>query len=83
MKEQHIERVPIAQIRVLNPRSVSRGESQVIVASIREVRLKKPISVVRREEPDGDGKQFDLVCGHGRIEAFVVLGETTILAVIY
>jgi ParB family chromosome partitioning protein len=55
----------------------------VIIARIREVGLKKPITVVRREEPDGDGKQFDLVFGHARIEAFVALCETTIPAVIY
>jgi ParB family chromosome partitioning protein len=54
----------------------------MIVANIREVGLKKPITVVRRKERDADGKQFDLVCGQGRIEAFVLLGETTIPAII-
>jgi ParB family chromosome partitioning protein len=54
----------------------------MIVANIREVGLKKPITVVRRKEPGADGKHFDLVCGQGRIEAFVALGETTIPAVI-
>jgi ParB family chromosome partitioning protein len=58
------------------------GKWQMIVANIREVGLKKPITVVRRKEPNGDGKQFDLVCGQGRIEAFVALGEKTIPAVI-
>ena len=82
MKEQHIERIPIDQIHIANPRSRSRGKWQMIVANIREVGLKKPITVVRRKEPDRDGKQFDLVCGQGRIEAFVALGETTIPAVI-
>ena len=54
----------------------------MIVANIREVGLKKPITVVRRKEPDPEGKQFDLVCGQGRIEAFVALGETTVPAII-
>src|SRR5260370_9940193 len=80
MKEQYIEGMPIAQIHIPNPRSLSRGESQMIVASIREVGLKKPITVVCRKEPNGDGKQFDLICGLGRIEAFVALGEATIPA---
>ena len=79
MKEQCVERIPIDQIHIANPRSRSRGKWQMIVANIREVGLKKPITVVRRREPNGDGKQFDLVCGQGRIEAFVALGETTTL----
>ena len=82
MKERHIERIPIDQIHIANPRSRSLGKWQMIVANIREVGLKKPITVVRRKEPNGDGKQFDLVCGQGRIEAFVALGEKTIPAVI-
>jgi len=82
MKEQLIEQIPIEQIHIANPRSRSRGKWQMIVANIREVGLKKPITVVRRKEPDGDGKQFDLVCGQGRIEAFFALGETTIPAVV-
>ena len=82
MKEQPIEPILIAQIHIANPRPRSRGRWQMIVANIREVGLKKPITVVRRKEPDADGKLFDLVCGQGRIEAFVALGETTIPAVI-
>jgi ParB family chromosome partitioning protein len=82
MNEQHVERIPIDQIHIANPRSRSQGKWLMIVANIREVGLKKPITVVRRTEPDEDGKQFDLVCGQGRIEAFVALGETTIPAVI-
>ena len=83
MKEQQIiELILIEQIHIANPRTRSRGRWQMIVANIREVGLKKPISVVRRKEPYGDGKQFDLVCGQGRIEAFIALGETTIPAIV-
>ena len=82
MKEQLIERIPIAQIHIANPRRRSRTKWQMLVANIREVGLKKPITVVRRNEPDPNGIQFDLVCGQGRIEALVALGETTIPAVI-
>jgi ParB family transcriptional regulator, chromosome partitioning protein len=82
MKEQIIERIPIAQIHIANPRPRSRGRWQMMVANIREVGLKKPITVVRRSEPNADGEQFDLVCGQGRIEAFLALGETTIPAII-
>jgi len=82
MKEQTIERIPIAEIHIANPRPRNRARWQMIVANIREVGLKKPITVVRRREPDTEGKQFDLVCGQGRIEAFLALGETTIPAVV-
>jgi ParB family chromosome partitioning protein len=82
MKEQLIERIPIAEIHIANPRPRSQGRWQMIVANIREVGLKKPITVVRRSEADADGKRFDLVCGQGRIEAFLALGETIIPAVI-
>ncbi len=82
MKEQIIERIPIAQIHIANPRRRSRGRWQMMVANIREVGLKKPITVVRRSEQNADGEQFDLVCGQGRIEAFLALGETTIPAII-
>jgi len=82
MKEQIIEQISIAQIHIANPRPRSRGRWQMIVANIREVGLKKPITVARRSEPNADGEQFDLVCGQGRIEAFLALGETTIPAII-
>ena len=81
-KEQLIERIPIAQIHIANPRARSRGRWQMIVTNIREVGLKKPITLVRRSHPDGEGKLFELVCGQGRIEAFLALGETTIPAIV-
>lgn len=82
MMEQPVELIPIVQIHIANPRPRSRLRWQMIVANIREVGLKKPITVVRRKVPDPEGKQFDLVCGQGRIEAFVALGETTVPAII-
>lgn len=82
MKEQLIERIPIGEINIANPRPRSQGRWQMIVANIREVGLKKPITVVRRLEPDSDGKRYDLVCGQGRLEAFLALGETTIPAIV-
>ena len=54
----------------------------MIVANIREVGLKKPVTLVRRTTPSSDGKVFNLVCGQGRVEALIALGETHIPAVI-
>lgn len=83
MKQQTpIELIPIAQIHIANPRDRNRTRWQAIVANIREVGLKKPITVTRRANEEDGGKRFDLVCGQGRVEAFVALGESQIPAVI-
>jgi ParB family chromosome partitioning protein len=82
MKEQIVEQIPIAEIHIANPRPRNRTRWQMIVANIREVGLKKPITVVRRLEADAEGKLYDLVCGQGRIEAFLALGETSIPSIV-
>jgi len=79
--EKEIERIPIGEIRVANPRSRNKLKFQLVVASIRAVGLKKPILVSRRDL-DADGTRYDLVCGQGRTEACLALGETTIPAVV-
>lgn len=82
MKEQIIEQIPVAEIHISNPRPRNRARWQMIVTNIREVGLKKPITVVRRPEADAEGKLYDLVCGQGRIEAFLALGESNIPAIV-
>jgi ParB family transcriptional regulator, chromosome partitioning protein len=82
MNSQEIIDIPIAEILITNPRVRSRKKWMEIVASIRAVGLKRPITVSRRREPRADGKKFDLVCGQGRIEAYVELGETAIPAIV-
>ena len=81
MTDKQIERIPIGEIRVANPRSRNKLKFQLVVSSIRAVGLKRPITVTRREL-DGDGTRYDLVCGQGRMEACLALGETAIPAVI-
>jgi ParB family chromosome partitioning protein len=81
MTEKEIERIPIGEIRIANPRSRNKLKFQLVVASIRAVGLKKPILVSHRDL-DGDGTRYDLVCGQGRMEACLALGETTIPAVV-
>ena len=81
MTDKQIERIPIGEIRVANPRSRNKLKFQLVVSSIRAVGLKKPITVSRRDL-DGDGTRYDLVCGQGRMEACLALGETTIPAVV-
>jgi ParB family transcriptional regulator, chromosome partitioning protein len=82
VKEQQIKLIPIVEIRIVNPRSRNRIKWQLIVQSIAAVGLKKPITVMKRMSQESDGKHFDLVCGQGRLEAFVELGESCIPAII-
>ena len=79
--EQDIVAVPIARIHVANPRARSRKVFAGIVDSIASVGLKRPITVVETGA-DADGPRYDLVCGQGRLEAFLALGETAIPAVV-
>lgn len=82
MSEQPIERIRISEIHVGNPRPRNRSRWQMIVANIREVGLKRPVTLARRTSPSSDGKTFDLICGQGRVEAFTALGESHIPAII-
>jgi ParB family transcriptional regulator, chromosome partitioning protein len=81
VKAEPILNIPIAEVRVLNPRSRNRKTFQGIVANIGAVGLKKPITVFVRE-PQADGTRYDLVCGQGRLEAAAALGSKTIPAIV-
>lgn len=75
---QVIRMVPIDAVNVLNPRARNRKAFNELVTSIANLGLKKPITVAQRD----DGTTYDLVCGQGRLEAFVRLGQTEIPAVV-
>ncbi len=81
MKRKVLQDVQISEIRIVNPRTRSKVRFQAIVNSIEAVGLKKPVTVSKRPL-DEDGTQYDLVCGQGRIEAFLALGQTTIPATV-
>ena len=78
---KQIKAIPIDQIRFLNPRVRNRRNFQEIVQSIAKVGLKRPITVSPRKT-DTDSASYDLVCGQGRIEAFIQLGQTNIPAIV-
>jgi ParB family chromosome partitioning protein len=81
MKDQEVTKIPIAEIRVSNPRSRDKLIFQGIVKNIETIGLKRPITVTKRD-PAADGTRYDLVCGQGRIEAFLALGQDEIPAII-
>ena len=77
-----IKMIPIDQIRILNPRHRDRKKFELIVQSIKNLGLKKPIQVSLRDESEPEGAGYDLVCGQGRIEVFIFLGYKEIPAIV-
>jgi ParB family chromosome partitioning protein len=78
---ENVSLVPIARIEVLNSRDRNMKVFEEIVESIQLIGLKKPITVAERPGEDGQPK-YVLVCGEGRLNAFRILGETHIPALV-
>lgn len=77
----NLQIIAIDQIEVLNPRDRNARTFDDIVENIKNIGLKKPITVTPRKNADGSGK-FLLICGEGRLKAFKSLGEKTIPAIV-
>lgn len=73
-----VQLIPISLISIVNPRVRNRESFRELVENIAALGLKKPITVTCRE--DEQRVRYDLVCGQGRLEAFVELGELEIPA---
>lgn len=80
VRPNQIEMIPMSRITVLNPRARNKRQHREIVNNIETIGLKRPITVSRRDGPGGP--RYDLVCGEGRLEAFQMLGQTEIPAVV-
>ena len=77
---QRIEWIAISQITVVNPRHREKKVFKEIVDNIAQIGLKRPITVTRRME--ADGPFYDLVCGQGRLEAYQLLGQHEVPAIV-
>ncbi len=77
---QRVEMIPIERITILNPRVRSQKNFKEIVDNIAQLGLKKPITVTRRAE--AGGPFYDLVCGQGRLEAYKILGQAEVPALV-
>ncbi len=75
-----VELIPVDQVDVVNPRLRNSRLFKEIVGNIAELGLKKPITVTKRERTDGP--RYDLVCGQGRLEAYRLLGQLEIPALV-
>ncbi|MDX2094441.1 MAG: plasmid partitioning protein RepB C-terminal domain-containing protein [Alphaproteobacteria bacterium] len=80
-QQASIQMIPINQIHILNPRVRNPKLFEGVVQNIAKVGLKRPITVARRKAKV-DGKTYDLVCGQGRLEAFMACGQATIPAIV-
>ena len=76
-----IELIDIDRIHILNPRARNQKVFNDIAANIVDVGMKRPITVTR-SRGNLPGKDFDLVCGQGRIEAFRASGMKAIWAMV-
>ena len=77
---QRVEMIPIDRIKVLNPRLRNQRSFKEIVDNIALVGLKRPVTVTRRAE--AEGPYYDLVCGQGRLEAYMALGQLDVPALV-
>lgn len=75
-----VQLIPIGRISVVNPRVRNKKVFDEIIVNIAEIGLKKPITVARRNGPEGE--RYDLVCGQGRLEAYQSLGQSEIPALV-
>lgn len=84
MKRRHelkVQTIPIDKITVVNARSRGQTKFKQIVSNISHIGLKKPVTVARRTGPGGVIR-YDLVCGQGRLEAFMGLGQKEVPAIV-
>lgn len=77
MKSDQVILVPVNEIHILNPRVRNQVVADDLRRNIRNVGLKRPITVTLSTDVT-TGKKYDLVCGQGRLEAFIDAGETEI-----
>ena len=75
-----VELIPLDRITVVNPRDRNKASAKAMHDNIRNVGLKKPITVTRRMSEDGP--RYDLVCGQGRLELYQQLGQREIPALV-
>jgi len=76
-----VQMIKVDSINILNPRERNKRVFGGIAHNIVKVGLKKPITVTPTNSPE-TGKKYDLVCGQGRLEAFMACEQDEIPALI-
>lgn len=80
-RDSEIHMILLDQITIVNPRDRGRRMFKKIVDNIANIGLKKPITITPKNG-SGGGTGYFLVCGQGRYEAYELLGEREIPALI-
>ena len=80
-RKPKIKMIQIEKINILNPRARNKKTFAEIKENISKVGLKRPITVTACQS-GVPGKEYDLVCGQGRLEAFLAHGQTHIPAMV-
>lgn len=78
---EKLQQIEISKIFILNPRERNKQIAKEIKENIENVGLKRPITITRKSEPI-DGYEYDLVCGQGRLEAYIANNQSTIPAIV-
>lgn len=85
MSKEHpvsdLQMIPLELIDVLNPRDRNTRVFDDIVGNIKNIGLKKPITVTPRKDADGK-ERYMLICGEGRLKAYKALAEKSIPAMV-
>lgn len=79
--DPQVRMIPVTQINVLNPRDRGKKKFAQIIDNIAKLGLKKPVTVARAETKNGQPR-YDLVCGQGRLEAYIALDQEVIPAIL-
>src|ERR1700684_2132725 len=81
VKAESAQLILIDKINILNPRVRNPKVFKEIATNIAQVGLKRPITVTPCRSGI-EGKDYDLVCGQGRLEAFIASGQKEIPAMV-
>jgi len=80
VRNSQIKVIEIDKVNILNPRVRNQKVFEEIAGNIAQVGLKRPITV--KPSSSVPGKEYDLVCGQGRLEAYMACGQTEIPALV-
>jgi ParB family chromosome partitioning protein len=82
VEPRQVQTIPVERITVLNPRVRNKRNFDDMVESIRRVGLKRPITVTRMDDDGHCQPAYGLVCGQGRLEACIQLGQREVPAIV-
>lgn len=81
-RESEIQMIPLDRITVVNPRDRGQKKFKQIANNIERLGLKKPITVTPKKNSPENAMEYLLVCGQGRYEAYQLLGQAEIPAMV-